>query len=109
MERRLAANGSRLGATVLKVPHHGSRYNLYPGLICHVIRPRVAIVSAARRGEGRFKALPDEDVERMLARDVRRTHYTYNGSCVVAPHGAGWKVEQLDDIGMHDVPSPPSQ
>jgi beta-lactamase superfamily II metal-dependent hydrolase len=94
----------KLQAGAFKVPHHGSRYNLGAGRIASV-KPRVAIVSAARRGHGRFKTLPDEEVEQMLARDVHQVYYTYSGSCVLTPHGKEWQVEQLADYSTCDVPS----
>jgi len=92
---------------VLKVPHHGSRYNVDSGIL-REIQPKVAIVSAARRGEGRFKTLPDEKVEQTLADEVDHTYYTYNGSCAITPDGRTWRVEPLDDSSMYAIPKPPT-
>jgi competence protein ComEC len=92
---------------VLKVPHHGSRYNIDSGIL-REIQPEVAIVSAARRGEGRFKTLPDEKVEQTLADEVDHTYYTYNGSCAITPDGRTWRVEPLDDSSMYTIPKPPT-
>jgi beta-lactamase superfamily II metal-dependent hydrolase len=47
-ERALVASGAPLGATVLKVPHHGSRTSSSPELLA-AIRPAIAVVSAGVR------------------------------------------------------------
>jgi len=97
----------KLQAQVLKVSHHGSRYNLEAGLI-HDVEPKVAIVSAARRGEGRLEALPEKKVVQTLATDGRQVYYTYNGSCIVTPCENEWHVDQLDDRDIYDLPNLPT-
>jgi len=47
-ERALVASGAPLGATVLKVPHHGSRTSSSAALLA-AVHPSVAIVSVGRR------------------------------------------------------------
>jgi len=46
-EARLLASGVDLGADVLKVGHHGSRYASTPAFIA-AVRPRIAIISVGR-------------------------------------------------------------
>jgi competence protein ComEC len=47
-EQALAASGAPLGATVLKVPHHGSRTSSGPALLS-AVRPSVAVISVGAR------------------------------------------------------------
>jgi competence protein ComEC len=47
-ERALVASGASLAATVLKVPHHGSRTSSTPELLA-AVRPTVALVSVGAR------------------------------------------------------------
>jgi competence protein ComEC len=47
-EQALLASGAPLGATVLKVPHHGSRTSSTPALLA-AVRPSVAVVSVGAR------------------------------------------------------------
>jgi competence protein ComEC len=72
-ERALTAGGAPLGATVLKVPHHGSRTSSGPALLA-AVRPSVAVVSVGRNLYGH----PDSGVLARLAAagaDVYRTDH----------------------------------
>jgi competence protein ComEC len=97
----------KLRAQVLKVSHHGSRYNLETGLVQDV-EPKFAIVSAAQQGEGRLKALPNEEVKQVLAKDERSVYYTYNGSCIVTLGKTEQSVQQLNEKGIYDLPDLPT-
>jgi competence protein ComEC len=72
-ERALTAGGAPLGATVLKVPHHGSRTSSGPALL-DAVRPSVAVVSVGRNPYGH----PDAGVVARLTAagtDVYRTDH----------------------------------
>lgn len=101
----------KLQAQVLKVSHHGSCYNLETGLIQDV-EPKFAIVSAAQRGEGRLKALPNEEVMQVLAKDKPNdesgVYCTYDGSCIVTLGKTGQPVQQLNEKGIYDTPDLPT-
>lgn len=63
VEAHLLHSGAPLEATVLKVPHHGSRTSSGEGFL-DAVRPRVAVVSA---GEGNLFGHPAPEVTRRLA------------------------------------------
>ncbi len=46
-QRWLLSSGMNLRATVLDVPHHGSRHNL--GTFLRAVRPKIAVISAGRQ------------------------------------------------------------
>jgi competence protein ComEC len=78
-ERRLAASGAVLAATVLKVPHHGARTSTSP-LLAAAVRPSVAVVSVgARNAYGH----PDPDVLARLAAAGARIFRTDRDGAVV--------------------------
>jgi competence protein ComEC len=62
-ERGLLASGAPLAATVLKVPHHGSRTSSSPALL-NAVRPSLAVVSVGARNAYRH---PDPTVLARLA------------------------------------------
>jgi competence protein ComEC len=71
-EQALASSGVPLGATVLKVPHHGSRTSSGPAFVA-AVRPAIAVVSVGRRNP---YGHPDDDVLARLAAagaDIYRT------------------------------------
>lgn len=78
-ERRLAAAGAVLAATVLKVPHHGARTSTGP-LLAAAVRPSVAVVSVgARNAYGH----PDPGVLARLAAAGARIFRTDRDGAVV--------------------------
>jgi competence protein ComEC len=82
-ERALTTGGAPLDATVLKVPHHGSRTSSGPPLLA-AVRPSVAIVSVGRNPYGH----PDAGVLARLAAagaDVYRTDH--DGALLLETNG----------------------
>ena len=47
VQKALLMKGGALGATVLKVPHHGARDAVYPPFVA-AVNPEVAVISAGR-------------------------------------------------------------
>jgi competence protein ComEC len=83
-EHALVASGAPLGATVLKVPHHGSRTSSGAALLA-AVHPSVAIVSVGRRNP---YGHPDAGVLARLATtgaDVYRTDH--DGALLLETNG----------------------
>lgn len=75
-EERLLRAPGRLGSTVLKVPHHGSRTSSGPVFV-ETVAPAVAVVSV---GAGNRYGLPSPEVER---------RYRARGTCVLRTDRCG--------------------
>src|SRR5262249_46830097 len=82
-ERRLLTAPGRLAATVLKVPHHGSRTSSTPAFVA-AVAPRVAVVSVG--ADNRYR-LPSLEV---LAR------YRARGTCVLRTDRCGAITTETD-------------
>ena len=83
-EHALVASGAPLGATVLKVPHHGSRTSSGAALLA-AVHPSIAIVSVGRRNP---YGHPDPGVLARLATtgaDVYRTDH--DGAILLETNG----------------------
>lgn len=83
----LEHRGSR-PVTLLKLPHHGSRFSR-PGLLLDAFRPQQAFASLGHRNPFGF---PHGEVERDLARhDLSLWRTDAHGTLRFTTHGAGWR------------------
>jgi competence protein ComEC len=87
-EQAIAARGAR--ATVLKVPHHGSRTSSSAAFL-ETVRPRVAMVSVGHRS--RFGHPHPEVLERYAALGVRLHRTDRHGAITVDMRPEGIRVE----------------
>jgi competence protein ComEC len=82
-EARLIAAPSRLDATVLKVPHHGSRTSSTPAFV-DAVAPRLAVISVG--ADNRYR-LPSPEIER---------RYRARGTCVLRTDRCGAVTIETD-------------
>jgi competence protein ComEC len=88
-ECRMVREGLPLRATVLKVPHHGSRFSSTGGFLAKV-SPSVAVISA---GAGNRFGLPAaEAVERLLGTGAEVWRTDRDGTVEIATDGIRWGV-----------------
>ncbi|MCL4515925.1 MAG: DNA internalization-related competence protein ComEC/Rec2 [Firmicutes bacterium] len=81
-------NRADLSATVLKVPHHGSREALGRGFLTR-IHPKAAVISVGRNNYGH----PAEDTIRLLETEKVRLYRTdLNGAVVVETDGRRYRI-----------------
>jgi competence protein ComEC len=71
-ERDLIASGTNLRATVLKVPHHGSKTSSSEGFI-EAVHPEAAVISLGYHNRFHFPAPDVVERYRMMGVDVLRT------------------------------------
>jgi competence protein ComEC len=71
-ERELIVSGARLRATVLKIPHHGSKTSSSEAFI-EAIHPEAAVISLGYHNRFHFPAPDVVDRYRMMGADVLRT------------------------------------
>jgi len=79
-EERLLKNGSILHATILKVPHHGSRYSSGPEFIA-AVSPRVALISAGYKNS--FGLPAADTLQKLSAKGVRVYRTDLDGTITV--------------------------
>jgi competence protein ComEC len=89
-ENRMMADNRELGAAILKVGHHGSRYSTSDDFLAKV-KPQVALISA---GAGNSFGLPASDTISQLEKRGIATYRTdKDGTIDLIIDGTGWKVE----------------
>ena len=86
-EGQLLRRPLRLAATVLKVPHHGSRTSSTPAFV-GTVAPRVAVMSVG--ADNRY-GLPSPEVE---------SRYRARGTCLLRTDRCGAVTVELDDGGV---------
>ena len=86
-EQRLLRAPARLGAAVLKVPHHGSRTSSTPPFV-EAAAPAVAVISV---GAGNRYGLPGPEVER---------RYRARGTCVLRTDRCGAVTIETDGVDL---------
>ncbi|MFN3430908.1 MAG: ComEC/Rec2 family competence protein, partial [Candidatus Sericytochromatia bacterium] len=87
---RLVKSGANLQSTVLKVPHHGSRYTMNAAFLARV-KPKVAVVSA---GKGNDYKHPHKEAMTRLAKVGAHTHVTaQRGTITVTSNGRGFELK----------------
>lgn len=79
-----ALEGRGLGADVLKVAHHGSRYSTSPGFL-RAVKPSVAVISAGRGN--RFGFPHDQTLERLSQAGVKVFRTDIDGAVTVTTDG----------------------
>lgn len=85
----LANDPARLRCTVLKVPHHGSRYSSSPCFL-DAASPQVALISAGRRNN--FGLPAPETLTRLVARGIDVYRTDRDGTVQVTFTGETWAV-----------------
>jgi competence protein ComEC len=87
---RLMKSKANLQATVLKVPHHGSRYTMNAAFLA-AVKPKVAVVSA---GKGNDYKHPHKEALARLAKVGAHTHVTaQRGTLTVTSNGHGFELK----------------
>jgi competence protein ComEC len=91
-EERLVGAPARLRATILKVPHHGSRTSSTPAFV-DAVAPAVAVISVG--ADNRYR-LPSAEVER---------RYRARGTCVLRTDRCGAVTVETDgrDVSVRAV------
>ena len=85
-EERLCMHPERLKCTVLKVPHHGSRYSSSDGFL-DAAAPETALISAGYRNS--FHLPAEETVDNLHRRKVRIFRTDLDGTVRIACDGTG--------------------
>lgn len=87
---RLMKSKVNLRSTVLKVPHHGSRYTMNAAFLA-AVKPKVAVVSA---GKGNDYKHPHKEAMARLAKSGAHTHVTaQRGTLTVTSNGHGFELK----------------
>ncbi|MNS52288.1 ComEC family competence protein [compost metagenome] len=87
---RLMKSKVNLSATVLKVPHHGSRYTMNAAFLA-AVKPKVAVVSA---GKGNDYKHPHKEAMARLAKVGAHVHVTaQRGTLTVTSNGHGFELK----------------
>lgn len=87
-EAALLAAGSRLGATLLKVPHHGSRFSTSPAFL-DAVAPQIATISAGYNNSFRLPAAAT--LQQLAAKKVLIYRTDLDGAITVKLSGNGGK------------------
>ncbi|MCJ7523694.1 MAG: hypothetical protein MUP71_00550, partial [Candidatus Aminicenantes bacterium] len=85
-----AALGPSLAATVLKVPHHGSRTSSTPRFL-DLVRPQLAVISCPSYSHFGFPHR--EVIERLKQRGIRWLTTARRGGIMIASTAAGMEIE----------------
>ncbi len=97
-EKRLLRDPDKLGCTVLKIPHHGSRHSTTPMLL-DVASPRLAFISA---GAGNSFGLPSpETISKLHKRGISVFRTDLHGTVEVTSDGNGYNIRTSSDGHFH--------
>lgn len=102
-EEALAASGADLGATVLKVPHHGGGTSC-SGALLAAVRPRLALISGRTQG---YRRCPHPAVQKRLdAFGVPGLTTERCGAITVTTDGTDFTVASFKKTASQAVPLP---
>jgi len=104
-ERAMVASGKDLGASVLKVPHHGSRTSSSHALL-RAVRPALAVASLGHRNRFGFPAREVVERHRDLGSEWRDTGSA--GEIVVESDGQLAEIESCRDVDAARAADPRS-
>jgi competence protein ComEC len=100
-ERELLRRGDRLRATLLKVPHHGSRTSIDPDFLSRVA-PSVAVISVGANNPYRHPSPETLAAYEARAAQIYRTDR--DGAVIFQTDGEGWTIRTYADGITQPVP-----
>jgi len=99
-EHELSSLGSQLKATVIKVPHHGSRGSIEPAFL-EAVSPRIAIISAGAHNPYGHPAPEVLSAYRQLGSEVFRTDQ--EGAILIEAEGNILRLRRYSDLVLSPV------
>jgi beta-lactamase superfamily II metal-dependent hydrolase len=99
-EERMISKDSNLGAKVLKVGHHGSKYATSESFI-KAVRPEVAIISTG--GNNRYGHPSQDALNRLKAAGVKVYRTDLQGEITITSKGEGYEIKTGKEMKEGDV------
>jgi len=99
-EHELSSLGSQLKATVIKVPHHGSRGSIEPAFL-EAVSPRIAIISVGAHNPYGHPAPEVLSAYRQLGSEVFRTDQ--EGAILIEAEGNILRLRRYSDLVLSPV------